>query len=145
MLNIKICSEAIDINKFISDFNNTAHGAVLFFFGNVRSTNNDLVVNGIKYDAHVPLAEKIINDICDEAKLKHDSGIDISIIHRIGELNVGEASVAIGVSSMHREEAFRASKYIIDELKLRVPIWKEEHYVDGKKEWLDGNQLTENK
>lgn len=144
MLNIKICPHPIDLNKFILEFNNTVHGAVCLFFGNVRETNNDISVSGIKYDSHVPLAKKIINDICNEAKSTIDTNVDISIMHRVGELKVGETSVAIGVSSMHREEAFKVSKYIIDELKKRVPIWKEEHYIDGNKEWLDGTQLGQN-
>lgn len=144
MPNIKICSKPIDLNRFISDFNNTSHGAVSIFIGNVRGTNNDIAVSGIKYDSHIPLAKKIINDICNEAISTIDTNVNISIIHRVGELKVGETSVAIGVSSTHREEAFRVSKYIIDELKKRVPIWKEEHYINGKKEWLNGTQLNQN-
>ena len=75
--------------------------------------------------------------IADAARERWSTGA-ISVVHRVGRLEVGEASVAIVVASPHRDAAYQASRYIIEELKQRVPVWKKEGYVDGERAWLDG-------
>jgi molybdopterin synthase catalytic subunit len=80
----------------------------------------------------------MLKEIVAESRLRWETGA-ISVVHRIGRLEIGEPSVAIVVASAHRGEAYEASRYIIEELKKRVPIWKREGYVDGASEWLLGN------
>jgi molybdopterin synthase catalytic subunit len=87
------------------------------------------------------MAERELRDIAREACERFGSG-DIVIEHRIGVLELGDASVAIAVAHPHRGEAYEASRYVIEQLKRRVPIWKLEHYVDGTREWVDPTQHT---
>ena len=127
-------------------------GAIVWFIGNVRKIN--LVssskvnageyqeVNGITYECYEVLAEKILNEIGLEAQERFDKKLSLLVIHRIGYLRVGECSILIGVSSLHRGPAYEASRYIIEEIKKRVPIWKLEHYSSGQSQWLKGQSLN---
>jgi molybdopterin synthase catalytic subunit len=83
------------------------------------------------------MAEAKLAEIAAEARERWGTG-EIAVVHRVGRLEVGEASVAIVVASPHRAEAYEASRYVIEELKRRVPVWKREGYVDGDSEWVPG-------
>lgn len=122
---------------FVSD---PAHGAVDVFVGAVRNHHEGNNVQGITYDVHELLAEKIFQNIAREAQDKW-AGIKIYISHYKGELEIGGISVIIAVSSAHRAESFEACRYIIEELKKRSPVWKQEHYKEGVSEWLPGHSL----
>jgi len=112
-------------------------GAVLLFLGTVRNQNEGRRVVGMRYDAYVAMAESVLAEIAAEAATR--LGTDrIVVAHRIGNLRVGEVSVAIAVSSPHRAEAYEASRYVIEEIKKRLPVWKEEHYAEGDARWLEG-------
>jgi molybdopterin synthase catalytic subunit len=114
-----------------------ADGAAVVFLGMVREENDGRRVSGLRYDAYVTMAEEVLRAIADEAG--HRAGTDrVAVVHRIGELAVGDVSVAIAVSSPHRAEAFDAARYTIESIKQRLPVWKQEHYVDGAPRWLDG-------
>jgi len=130
----------VDVFELASDF---GHGAQNFFFGAVRSKNLGRTVVAVGYDAFTPLAEATLYEIANEAKAKWGSTLKICIIHRIGKLEVGELSVAVGVSSPHRDESYQVSRYIIEQIKLRAPIWKKEFYDDGETEWLKGHALCQ--
>lgn len=117
------------------------HGAQVFFWGVVRVDNEGRRVHSVSYDVHVPLAEKTFREIGEEACARWGPGLRVVIVHRAGRLEVGAASVVIGVASGHRDEAFQASRYVIEQLKVRSPVWKKEHYVDGDSEWLGGHSL----
>ena len=122
---------------------NHGHGAQTFFFGAVRAENRGKMVIAVAYDAVPVLAEKILNEIAVECREQWGNDLHIRIEHRTGKLAVGELSVGIGVTSQHRDEAFLASRYIIEEIKVRVPIWKKEIYADGETEWLKGHALCQ--
>jgi molybdopterin synthase catalytic subunit len=141
VITVKISDEAISLLNLYSQVHDNSHGAVSIFLGNVRDRNNNLPVAGINYDCFVPLAEKFIKEICNEAKKEWGEDLSIVVYHRKGHINVGEPTVAIGVSAKHRKESKLATKYIIDELKHRAPIWKEEIYTNGTRKWLEGCQL----
>jgi molybdopterin synthase catalytic subunit len=98
-------------------------------------------VEAVAYDAFQPLAEKVLGEISEEARLKYANDLKVVLQHRTGKLKVGEISLAIAVSSRHRDEAYEASRYIIEELKQRAPIWKKEYYTDGETDWLKGHAL----
>jgi len=112
------------------------HGAVLLFLGVVREVNDGRGVTGIEYSAYETMAARELAAIADEVVARFD-GIDVAIEHRLGELALEEASVGIAVAHAHRGTAYDASRWIIEELKRRVPIWKREQYVDGTREWVD--------
>jgi molybdopterin synthase catalytic subunit len=110
-------------------------GAALLFVGMVREQNDGRPVSGMRYDAYVSMAQPVLAAIAAEVAERH--GIArIAVEHRIGELEIGEASVAIAVSAPHRAEAFDACRAIIEEIKMRLPVWKQEHYTDGATAWL---------
>jgi len=112
-------------------------GAVCVFLGVVRDHNDGRGVLGVQYSAYAVMAEKVLAEIGAEAAAR--AGSDrVAVVHRTGELRVGEASVAIAVSSPHREQAFDACRYVIEQIKQRLPVWKRERYTEGAPAWLDG-------
>ena len=133
---VTIVTEPIDTAGVLREVESPAHGASILFVGTVRETSAGKSVNGIDYSAYTAMAEREMSSIATEAVAKF-SGTFVSIVHRIGELSIGDASVAIATSHAHRDEAFGASRYVIEQLKERVPIWKREHYVDGSREWVN--------
>jgi molybdopterin synthase catalytic subunit len=116
-------------------------GALLVFSGVVRNRNDGRPVLAVTYDAHVPLAESTFREIGEEARARWGVDLGVVVAHRTGRLAVGEVSTVIAVASPHRDEAYQASRYVIEQLKLRSPIWKQEHYADGDSAWLDGRPL----
>ena len=110
-------------------------GAVVCFEGRVRDHNDGHAVDGLSYQAYVELAEAEGRSIVDETRGKF-AVEHIVCVHRIGDLALGDIAVWAGVSAGHRDAAFDACRYVIDQVKARVPIWKREHYVEGSSEWL---------
>ena len=131
-----IVREPIDPAHIMTLMGADEDGASLLFLGVVRDHNDGRSVGGVRYDAYEEMAEQVLSDIVDEAA--RAAGTDrIAAVHRIGELRVGEVSVAIAVSSPHRAEAYMASRYVIEEIKKRLPVWKKERYRDGAEEWVE--------
>jgi len=116
---------------------NSGIGARSVFEGTVRDTNDGHDVTKLEYECYESLAMKEGNKILAEAIEKFGL-FDAFCIHRIGTLEIGETAVIVVATSGHRDEAFKGCRYIIDEVKCRVPIWKKEHYQDGETEWLKG-------
>lgn len=110
-------------------------GAYASFEGWVRDHNEGRAVDGLRYEAYATLAEKEGERIVEEALAKF-AIVDARCVHRIGKLRVGELAVWVGVSAAHRGAAFDACRYVIDEVKSRVPIWKQERYREGDAGWL---------
>lgn len=110
-------------------------GAFASFEGWVRDHNEGRGVQGLRYEAHAKLAEAEGERVMDEAVAKFDI-VDARCVHRVGELGIGDMAVWVGVSAAHRDAAFAACRWIIDEAKARVPIWKHERYVEGDAGWL---------
>jgi molybdopterin synthase catalytic subunit len=114
-----------------------ACGAVVTFVGAVRRDAADgRAVTGMWYEAYAPMALALFQEIAREARARFGAG-RIAIVHRIGELAVGEASVAVAAAAAHRSAAFAACEYCIDQLKRRAPIWKRERYADGASRWRE--------
>jgi molybdopterin synthase catalytic subunit len=110
-------------------------GAYAAFEGWVRNRNDGRKVDGLRYEAYAALAESEGERILGEAVERFDI-VDACCVHRVGDLAVGDLAVWVGVSAGHRGPAFEACRFIIDEVKARVPIWKHEHYRDGNAGWL---------
>ena len=113
-----------------------AAGACATFAGWVRNHNEGQAVASLEYEAYAELAETEGNRILAEAKDKFDL-LAAEAVHRVGHLQIGDMAVWVGVASAHRGPAFDACRFIIDELKARVPIWKKEHYVAGASAWIN--------
>lgn len=112
-------------------------GAVVLFVGVVRNHADGRAVSGMRYEAYREMAEQVLAEITGEAAIR--LGTDrVAVVHRIGDLRVGEPSVAIAVSSPHRAEAYEASRWVIEAIKQRLPVWKREHYVQGESAWVEG-------
>ena len=131
-----IVEQPIDVPAILDRVSRSANGATVLFLGMVRDVNEGRDVTGIEYTAYRSMAERELATIVEEAAVLADSG-DVAVEHRLGELAVGECSVAIAIGHPHRGRAFEAARYVIEELKQRVPIWKREHYTDGTREWVD--------
>lgn len=110
-------------------------GGYASFEGWVRDHHAGRAVGGLDYEAYAVLAEREGERIIAEAKARFDV-IDACCVHRVGTLAIGDLAVWVGVSAAHRGAAFDACRYIIDETKRRVPIWKREHYREGDADWL---------
>jgi molybdopterin synthase catalytic subunit len=112
-------------------------GAAVLFLGIVRNHNDGAPVSGMAYDAYDDMAEKVLDEIAGEAAERLGTP-RVFVVHRVGELGIGEVSVAIAASSPHRAESFDAARYVIEAIKQRLPVWKKEHYTDGGSKWLEG-------
>jgi molybdopterin synthase catalytic subunit len=132
-----VVHEPIDGARLLQDCVSPSDGAALLFWGVVREQNEGRAVSGIEYQAYAEMAERVMLQIADEAIQRFGTG-DVRVVHRVGALQVGEASVAIAVASPHRGEAYEASRYVIEQLKQRVPVWKREGYLDGESAWVPG-------
>ena len=132
----RLTRAAIDPAELLEEIGNASYGAVLLFLGVVRDINDGRSVSGIEYSAYEGMAARELQAIADEAAERHP-GAAVLIVHRLGELALLEASVAIAVGLGHRDEAYQLSRWSLEELKRRVPIWKREHYADGTREWVD--------
>ena len=136
MNHIALVRNPIDVSGLTSLVTSPAAGAVAGFLGVVREVNEGRAVSGIEYSAYDDMARREMQAIVDEAVARFDH-VSIGLEHRVGELSLGEVSVAIVAAHAHRAPALDAIRYVIEELKKRVPIWKCEHYVDGSRAWVD--------
>lgn len=116
----------------------SGHGAVNLFLGVVRDCNEGKSVSGMEYEAYEAMAREQLAAIASEAEASLEGGGCVAAVHRLGDLKVGETSVAVAVSAPHRASAFEAARGVMDQIKARLPIWKRERYVDGSPEWLGG-------
>jgi molybdopterin synthase catalytic subunit len=111
-------------------------GACASFEGWIRNRNEGQAVLRLEYESYEPLAVKEGERVLEEAVQKYPI-LKAECVHRVGMLEIGECAVWVGVSSPHRDEAFEACRYIIDQVKVRLPIWKKEHYADGNSGWVN--------
>ena len=133
---IRITSQAIDPDALRKELFDDRAGAYCAFEGWVRNLNDGQEVRQLEYEAYEPLSisegEKVLREAAEQFPHLH-----AHCVHRTGLLDIGDCAVWVGVSSPHRDEAFQACRYIIDALKVRLPIWKKEHYVNGDSGWVN--------
>ena len=130
-----VIAAPVEIVNFRQTLTNPACGAYCAFEGWVRGTHDDRSVKGLDYEAYVDLAEAEGERIIAEA-LARFAVMDACCVHRIGSLAVGQLAIWIGVTAAHRDAAFAGCRYIIDEAKRRLPIWKKERYTSGTASWV---------
>jgi len=135
-MSFSITSAVIDPVARKRELTRQAAGACVTFEGWVRNLNEGEAVQALEYEAHQAIAEKEGARILEEAMTRFEI-IAVHCEHRVGKLGLGECAVWVGVSAAHRGAAFDACRYVIDETKARVPIWKKEHYASGATGWVN--------
>ena len=135
-MSFSLCATALDPAAMKSALADARAGACVTFEGWVRNRNDGQPVTALDYEAYAPLAGKEGARILAEARKKFPI-LAARCAHRTGHLPLGELAVWVGVTAEHRDAAFDACRYIIDEAKARVPIWKKEHYADGASAWIN--------
>jgi len=130
--------DLMEAHRFAAD---PAFGAIASFVGVVRNNNEGRAAGAVTYDVHETLAMKALEELCAESLKMANGPARVYAAHARGRLAVGEASVIIAVGTPHRKAAFEICQFMIDNLKERAPIWKNEHYLEGDNAWLAGNSL----
>ena len=133
---VRLQGAPIDVAALAADARGDGDGAVGLFVGTVRNVNAGRRVLFLEYEAYAPMAEREMERIAAEAGARF-AVTQVAIVHRVGRLDIGEASVAIAVAAPHRAAAMDACRFVIDTLKRSVPIWKREHF-EGGKVWIEG-------
>ena len=136
----RLTDKPIDVNELLTFVGDPGAGAVATFIGATRDNNEGRTIVSLDYEAYSGMAEQEMARLGEEAAAKWEV-TRVAIVHRTGNVPIGEASVIIAVSAPHRDDAFKACRYAIDELKKRVPIWKKEIY-EGGEIWI-GSQTGE--
>lgn len=132
---IELTHNAIDYAALTEQARSHQAGAVILFLGTVREMTKDRQTVALDYDAYPEMAQAKMQEIVDEAREKWPIE-GVAVVHRLGHLELGDISIAIAVACPHRHQAFDAGRFLIDELKLRVPVWKKENWSDGTTEWV---------
>lgn len=135
MRRFALAENAPDVATLSAALSSPHAGAFASFEGRVRDHNAGRTVSGLRYEAHAKLAEAEGARILDEAVARF-AIVDARCVHRIGDLAIGDLAIWVGVAAAHRDAAFDACRWIVDEVKARVPIWKHERYAGGDTGWL---------
>jgi len=136
-----VATQPIQVQAAVDFVADDAHGAADLFIGTVRNFNLGKPVNGVSYDVFDELTLNVFRDLATESRERWSDKLNIYIEHFKGRLEIGGVSILIAVSSPHRDESFKTCRFIIEEIKHRAPIWKQEHYVDGDSDWVQGHAL----
>jgi molybdopterin synthase catalytic subunit len=136
----RVTNDPLDLNELVRHVTDPEAGAIVTFIGTTRNHNEGRRVLALDYEAYPEMAERELARIGADAAKKWQIG-RMAIVHRLGPVQIGEASVVIAVSSAHREAAFAASRFAIEEIKKTVPIWKKEVF-EGGEVWI-GTQTGE--
>jgi molybdopterin synthase catalytic subunit len=134
----RLTRNAIDSSEVVRSVGDAGAGAVVLFLGAVRDNSEAGSVQRMEYEAYEPMAEKRLAETELEVRRLWPSTTGVKILHRLGDLAIGEVSVAVAVSSPHRAEAFEACRHAIETIKHEAPIWKREKLADGSEVWVEG-------
>ncbi len=132
---IALTTERIDASAVLTAVQSPSAGAVVLFLGTTREVTGNRRTQALDYECYPEMAERKLAELEAEARTRWPI-LHCAIAHRLGRVDIGEASVAVAVSSAHRQPAFEAGQWLIDTLKQVVPIWKCEHWADGTTEWV---------
>ena len=135
MARFRLSETPFDVAALRAELLDARVGGYASFEGWVRDHHGGRAVIGLRYEAYAALAEQEGERILDEARERF-AILDVRCVHRTGDLAIGELAVWVGVAAAHRDAAFGACRFVIDEVKARVPIWKHERYADGDAGWL---------
>lgn len=142
---VDIKKEKIEISKAEKFISSNKCGASIYFIGTVRDQNNNKKVIGMTYDSHDAMVIKSFEEIYQNSLTKFKFNNQAVFIEHIkGHILLGEISILIAVSCKHRDQAYQLSRFFIEEIKKKSPIWKKEHYENEDSEWLEGNPIQTN-
>lgn len=127
----------LSVDAALAEVRQLCCGAIVIFLGTVRDVTAEMITEKLDYSAYEAMASKELEVLAIEAKSRWDLG-GIVVFHRLGSLEPGEIAVVVAVSSPHRDGAFAAARFLIDETKHRVPLWKKEYGADGVA-WIEGD------
>ena len=136
---IQLVNQPIDAQAVLQHVRTNAAGAALLFLGTTRQHTNGRETISLDYECYPEMARKELARLEAEARERWQL-TECAVVHRLGHLGLGEASVAVAVSSPHRESAFAAGRWLIDAIKISVPIWKKENWADGTSQWVHPNK-----
>lgn len=133
-----LTDQPIVLETLVARVQSPSRGGVACFLGTVRNHHEGRQVLRLDYSAYAAMAEAECGRIVAEAESRWN--VAVTLNHRLGQLEIGDTSVAVVAASAHRDEAFQACRYVIEELKRRVPIWKKEYFADGSVEWVGSGE-----
>jgi len=136
---VHITEEELSVNDVMAKVADTGCGGISIFVGTTRDLFAGKEVVRLEYESYAPMALREMKKLCDETR-GHLSVVHLALVHRLGEVKVGEASIIVAASSVHRKEANAATSRIMDVVKERVPVWKKEVYSDGSKSWKENKE-----
>ena len=136
----RITKSPIDPSEVLASVQDPAAGGSVLFVGTVRNHAGGRSVTGLAYDVYREMAEKKMSEVEEQVRGRWPVR-RVAMVHRYGELRVGEVSVAVAVSSDHRADAFKACRYAIDSIKRMLPLWKKERLKSGEDSWVKGNRI----
>jgi molybdopterin synthase catalytic subunit len=131
---VELRETPLDVTEVVDSLGDATSGGLTLFVGRVRDQDGGRTVDGLDYSAH-PSALERLREVCERVAEDYDVH-GLSAVHRTGRLAIGDIAVIVATSSAHRDEAFRASRALIDTLKAEVPIWKHQRFADGTDEWV---------
>jgi molybdopterin synthase catalytic subunit len=132
---IAVRDSALSVDEVRAAIADPAAGGEVLFVGTVRDNDANRGVTGLSYSAH-PSAEAEMRRVAEAIAAKYPDAIAVAAVHRVGDLDVGDLAVVVGVACAHRAEAFHACHALIDELKASVPVWKHQRFTDGTDQWV---------
>ncbi len=140
---VDIAKDKLDPAAALDFVSDPGFGGITMFVGKVRDLNQSRAVTGVSYDMFDPLALTVFAQAVVEAQAAVGPKLKVYVAHAKGRLAVGDLAVVVAAGTPHRDEAFRACRSVIEAVKHRAPIWKQEHYVDGDSVWSEGCSLCE--
>jgi len=132
---VELTNAPIDPQRVLLEVQSTQAGAVVLFLGTTREFTAGRRTERLSYEAYADMARQQLEQLETQARAQWPL-VGCALVHRLGDVGLGEASVAVAVSSPHRRDAFTAAEWLMDRLKQEVPIWKQEHWADGSSEWV---------
>lgn len=129
----EISATALDVAGCLEAVSGPTAGGLGLFVGAVRAVDHERAVTSLLYEAH-PSAAAVLAEVC--ARGAEGGVLSVAAVHRIGQLYVGDLAVVVAVSAVHRAEALETTRWLIDTIKAEVPIWKHQHFADGRDEWV---------
>jgi molybdopterin synthase catalytic subunit len=132
---VDLTHEPLDVSAIVSRVSTPRAGAIALFLGTTRGVTDDRCTASLDYECYPAMATSKLEELEREARRRWPI-LECHVVHRLGHLKVGEASVAVAVSTPHRDDAFAAARWLIDTIKEVVPIWKKENWTDGTSEWV---------
>ena len=139
---VSLSKTPLDITAAYQFLQTPAAGGIALFVGTTRQWTDNRETTLLTYESYEPMALREMHLMVDIAARRWPIS-RACVLHRLGEVPLAEASVLVGVATAHRPEAFEACRFLIDRLKVQVPIWKQEHLTDGEMHWIEGNEPPE--